>query len=376
MGYFNYFIKCIIKNVSYHICKPRNVIIIICIIFFVLRFASFSFAVEEVISNPTDQSNPQEPNNSKAFQYDNQFNHLYTMQNSLQERFIANLYANKDNNGFQNLVSAIFNETKNFGLSDKVLYVTYGTGNTEFVIYYTYSHILSVSVSDTYVYDLDNYCYKNLPVSGGTFTQIGSISVQNNLASANVHFQDLNMSVPYACLNVFNEKFIDLFKYYGLIDNDTISELQALTSRAEQTNNSLNNINSTMQQQNQLQQAQNNFLQNSDVNVGAGDLPNNSTTDITSSGFDNIFNLLYNTFTSSASTDLVLPLPFVNKSITINYDNVFGSFNGGFLFTLVNAFWYYVVSVYIVKDIYRKIYSIKSGNIENVENTNIKEDLL
>lgn len=370
MDYFNYFIKCFISNIIWMLCKPKNFLIIFVVCIVLLLFTSSCFASDVTIVNPSNI------NDIGAFQYDDQFGHLYTMQNSLQQRLIANLYANKSNPGFNDLVTSIFNECKNLGLSNKSLYVNYGTGNTEFVIYYTYTHLLSDDVEQSIHFQNDDYYYSNVPVCRGTFTRVGYILVNNNVTSAVVSFQDIQSMAPFACLNVFNPSFIDLFRYYGLITDENSSELDALNRKAEQTNNSLNTINSSIQQQNQLQQSQNNFLQNSDVNVGASDLPNNSTSDITSSGFDNIFNLLYNTFTSSASTDLVLPLPFTNKSITINYANVFGSFNGGIIFTLANAFWFYVVSVYIVKDIYHKIYAIKSGNIENVENNNIKEDLL
>lgn len=376
MGYFNYFIKCFISNITRMLCKPKNLLIISVVCIILLLFTSSCFASDVTIVNPSETITYNNIIDLEGFQYDDQFGHLYTMQNSLQQRLIANLYANKANPGFNDLVTAIFNECKNLGLDNKTLYVTYGTSNTEFVIYYTYTHLLSDDVEQSFHLDSDDYYYTNVPVCWGNFTRVGYILADNNVTSAVVSFHGTHTMAPFACLNVFNPSFIDLFRYYGLITDENSSELNALNRIADQTNNSLNTINSQIQQQNQLQQSQNNFLQNTDVDVGASDLPGDSTTDITSSGFNNIFDLLYNTFTSSAAADLVLPLPFVNKSITINYANVFGAFNGGIIFTLANAFWFYVVSVYIVKDIYHKIYAIKSGNIENVENNNIKEDLL
>lgn len=53
-----------------------------------------------------------------------------------------------------------------------------------------------------------------------------------------------------------------------------------------------------------------------------------------------------------------------------------GGFNSGIVGTLITLFWWYLVSVFIVKDIYTKISKIKSGDIESIENTNIKEDIL
>ena len=105
-------------------------------------------------------------------------------------------------------------------------------------------------------------------------------------------------------------------------------------------------------------------------------LTGNDIQDVAASGFDNIFNQLYNTFTSSSSNDLIIEIPFTNKSFTINYESVFGSSNLGFIKTLIELFWYYIICLYIVKDIAKKINKIKSGNIEDVEKDNIKEDLL
>lgn len=110
---------------------------------------------------------------------------------------------------------------------------------------------------------------------------------------------------------------------------------------------------------------------NPDIN-----LPTDNSTDITSSGFDNIFNTIYNTISGTSSNPYVITLPFVNKSFTISKETVYGNLNLGLLGTLINTVWFFIVSIFIVKDISKKINKIKSGNIDNIENNNIKEDML
>lgn len=110
---------------------------------------------------------------------------------------------------------------------------------------------------------------------------------------------------------------------------------------------------------------------NPDIN-----LPTDNTTDITSSGFDNIFNTIYDTISGTTSNPYIITLPFVNKSFTISKETVYGNLDLGLLVTLINTVWFFIVSIFIVKDISKKINKIKSGNIDNIENNNIKEDML
>lgn len=135
-----------------------------------------------------------------------------------------------------------------------------------------------------------------------------------------------------------------------------------VTNQGNQINSSINNVDSS--------------INNSDVSADSSSLPTDNTTDITSDGFNNIFNQLYNTFTSQTAQDLVITIPFTNKSFTINSKTVYGGANLGFVKTLIEMFWYFIISYFIVQDIAKKINKIKSGDIENVQEDNIKEDLL
>lgn len=119
-------------------------------------------------------------------------------------------------------------------------------------------------------------------------------------------------------------------------------------------------------------------LTDSSISQNSSDynLPIDSTNDITNDGFTSIFDRIRSTFTTGSSTPAVINVPFTNKSFTISKASVFGSANLGIVQSIIEAFWWFVVSVFIVKDIFKKIEKIKTGNIEFTETTNIKEDIL
>lgn len=123
----------------------------------------------------------------------------------------------------------------------------------------------------------------------------------------------------------------------------------------------------------------NNFIKDESISDDNFVLPDDSSNDISKQGIENIFDLLYNSFTSGEAQDIVLPIPFTAKNIVIPSDyleNIFNNSNFNFLLMFIHAFYYFIVSSFIVRDIQKKFDKIKSGNIENLQNDNIKADML
>ena len=122
---------------------------------------------------------------------------------------------------------------------------------------------------------------------------------------------------------------------------------------------------------------QNTLTDNDTNNISNNDLVTDNTQDVTENGFSNIFNTLYNAFTSYSSKDVVVPVPYTNKSFTISKSSIYGGFTQlSWLENLSSAFWYFIISLFIVKDISKRFNKIKSGDIEHVVDCNVKEDLL
>ena len=114
-------------------------------------------------------------------------------------------------------------------------------------------------------------------------------------------------------------------------------------------------------------------------NITNNTLPQDSTTDITADGVNGIFTSIYNAFCTGNAQDIVFPIPFTSSNITIPANYVYNNLNAsgsGWVITIIQAFWWYLISRFIIKDIMDKINKIKSGNIEDIETTNIRGDML
>lgn len=160
-------------------------------------------------------------------------------------------------------------------------------------------------------------------------------------------------------------------KTTGTIENGVINattDYSAVTNSMQETTNAVKDGTTAIQ---------NTLTDNNTNNISNNDLVTDNTQDITENGFSNIFNTLYNAFTSYSSKDVVVPVPYTNKSFTISKASIFGGFTElSWLENLSSAFWYFIISLFIVKDISKRFNKIKSGDIEHVVDCNVKEDLL
>lgn len=444
MGYFNYFIKCIIRNITYKLFKPKFLFVILLTILILFGLKHFGYCAlsdldyqmisdgfSTITSNQgviitqlgnigVDVSDLQntlnsintdiskiEENTSNTFDclvsiyqqintLNNNITSLMNTVNSNHEELINQLKSDNEKvlNELEEIKSILIGNTETFnnfyfksngdlwfdtfaGTSNnsKIAYSSNATGE---YYYYQLFKVQDLSTSSDYVFE-----------KGYTYT-ITSNVVQNFAGTGNFYYTYDNISynneINYYYLGKFSQNslsftftptrtgtinfFVDNFgPFWKDMCHYTIERTP--NGSLSSINNGLNNVQDSINQQGENI---NNSINNSDINVDSS-LPTSETNDITLEGFNSIFNTLYNAFTGTSS-DVILPIPFTNKSITINYQNVFGGFNFGVLSSIISAFWYFIICLFIVNDIKNKINSIKAGNIENVQTTNIKGDLL
>lgn len=143
---------------------------------------------------------------------------------------------------------------------------------------------------------------------------------------------------------------------------DAISET---TQAVEDNTQAINDLNDT--------------ITDTTIDSGSSDLPSVTVDNPTQSGIDNIFQAMYNAFCVGDPQDIVFPFPYTDKQIVIpvNYlsTNLQNS-NSSWIITFIHVFWGYLFGSYIIIDISHKINKIKEGNIEQIEKTNIKEEML
>lgn len=126
----------------------------------------------------------------------------------------------------------------------------------------------------------------------------------------------------------------------------------------------------------------NSFMSNEDVDEDAYDMPSeNPTQDITEAGINGIFTMFYDKINNWESENITIRIPFANKIFIIPSDlteNIVNSYipnttTFGRLFGLI---WYYLLGVYIVKDIQKYIDGLQTGEILTKSDTNIKTEML
>ena len=150
------------------------------------------------------------------------------------------------------------------------------------------------------------------------------------------------------------------------INNSTeFDQNKELSDNQKETTDAVNNLTNTITDDN--------------IDDSSIYLPQDNSNDITADGLNGIFTSIYNAFCTGTAQDIVFPIPFTNKNITLpaNYvRTMLTNSNATWIITIIEAFWWYLISRYIIKDITNKITKIKSGNIEDIEQSNIKGDML
>lgn len=224
--------------------------------------------------------------------------------------------------------------------------------------------IFQVAPVDAYV--VPSNIYKLQPKSFSIFQQF----IQNyneNLENVDL-LNDIYSQVEQAKESLSRSE-IQLQEITDILNNMKIDITREYAEQSEQTRN-------------QIQQSTtdiNNNINNNDVSdVDTSGITNADTTvDITQDGFNSIFNTLQTYFTSNNGGSLTLTIPFVNKSFTISKSSVYGNFKQlSTIENLASLVWYFVISLYIVKQVQKMINKIKSGNLEDVVDNNIKADIL
>lgn len=351
---------------------------------FVFLFCTCSYCAETNV-NPTAGGG-----GTLAFQNDNEYMTLMSIQEAIQSRFIAQLYSRQSDAQADALVQRLFVQFKSLGGDGKFLYIKENNSGAakQYEVYTSYTGSLTKKCVASYSYH--NVVFPNCPVLSGEFYLVCGIN-ENGCFSSTNYISTVNMTVPLACAQCVYSGFVDLFHDFGLIHSNEFTTYYnllnsiktLLQNQSEERMEIANSIDSNGNKiKNSIEKSTtdiNNNLNNNDTSeIDTSGITNSDTTvDITQSGFNSIFTTLQNYFTSSSGGSLTLTLPFVNKSFTISKSSVYGNFKQlSTIENLASLVWYFVISLYIVKQVQKMINKIKSGNLEDVVDNNIKADIL
>lgn len=424
MGYFNYFIKCIIRNIAYKLCKPKvffTVLLAVMILFGLKHFGycalddldyemiSDGFAtitanqgtiISQLSSIGVDVSELETQLNSiknelvNISAYTNLTNaHLMDIVSKINtlNTNITNIYNKLEENQQEliqeleknnNSVVSALEEIKNILQGDEVIssvsinklngLTVDSSGkvvvdSTRFIYYFPYDSSLKYNISvvnnNTGGFGFTVYGTNTIPTSGSSATTLYTTVV------------NANSSYSYQLNSGYNYKYIIL---RGL--QNTIYTIESVEGSVgfDGVQDSINQGNQLQQEQNQLQQEQNDILTDDNVNTDGLEFATDDTANPTSDGFNTLFTSIYNAFCNTSSAPLTVTLPYVNETFTIQpnlVSNAMQKCGLGFVATLIQSFYYYGVCLFIYKDINKIIEHLKSGNL-TADCGNVKTEVL
>lgn len=310
MYYFNYFIRCIIRQFTRLLFKPKyffTILIVLLISFLLIN--SDVFAVYEGDDTYTDK------NNTIVLAYD-------TINNDLINR-LSNCESSTD---------ILLNYLKN---SNYDYYCYYGSVDGSTLIngstYNTSRLYIAVYDSSTTIHSTTFESYQ------GIQTSIYSISPYR------IYYFENNDIFSSSVTNVLIPNVLISYKNYALINYIN-------NSSNEQTNNIISAIeDSSKDTQNVITENTDKIL-SEDVSEDSISIVEDNTEDITAQGFDNIFTIIMSAFLSEEYKDIVIPLPHNSGNITIpsNFlENALGS--SSWLVSFIHLFYYFLLDFLLLK---------------------------
>lgn len=331
MNYFNYFIKCLIRNFARMLFKPRNfLIVLILLILFLL-----------VIYSP-----------SKAFEGDNSYtdknNTIKITYDSICSDFIQRLDLANSSMDKTNLINLLKDSNYSY-------YLYYGNSSGSDMIsssYYQPQYLRIVFYNNNQK-TVTGTVYENYQGMSTNISSVGNLGYYyffngNSLFSDNV---PSSVYIPYVIINYHSDVIVDyLTNSSEKQTNDIIGAIN------EQTN--------TIQEQTTVIEQQTEAITSTDFDEDSVDI-DTSSADVDNSTESGLFTTIFNAFNNSIQNDSVeyinIPLPNNSGSLSIP-SNIVSSHLGG-LSLLINAFWLYVFGFYAFKFVNNLLIKIKDGTI-------------
>lgn len=372
MGYFNYFIKCVIRKIVNFIFNKKNFFKFCCILFFIFCVSKIilqtpiSYGATTIVSDTT--------------YYDG---------------YIANrdLY-----DALQNDLIVRMSLANNPTLEAEVLDRLNNTNYVFCAFYSTNSSNINSLPVDKYSLNLFIFDRNILDktVSSKNWNNNGFVNVSDYVLKESTtfyYFEDsllrygslpagYSFSFPSYLVNYKSDELTNyILSYYDNSDDELQDIIQESTNTIVQSNQQTQN---TIKEQTNTIKEQTDFLTNNTVSDSSISLPTDNSQDNT--GVDDEINFIFddimNAFTDTSNNNYIrLTFPFTNQTFDISYATVYnGVFENNnsmaYLKRIIQLGYWYIVAVFVIKDISNKVNKVKTGDIDKIQTGNIKEDLL
>lgn len=335
------------------------------------------------------------------------YNYYQEVEYQAQREYVSNLYRFIYNNNFipsafsnlaydlkQNNRVAYFYNRNNGNLCARSSHYVNGESENEITVY-VFNRSEFIINSDTYqagvwfpgissgnTNDLTYPCYRISAVKG----QIMYYMPSTNGNQANYFYSNsgnyyydttVKSNIPRGTISYCPEFEELLISHYNgtLLDevkNSNLWEMiQHIEGDVEETTENVEEMKDDVK-------AMKDYVTSTDKSVDTS-LPSSSgANDPTSSGFNNIFMRFYNSMTSDSASDIItVPIPYADRSFDLNPLFIRSWWNSlGAINNMVSAVWFFLVGLYIAKDIHKIIHDIQDGSIMTKTDTDIKTEML
>ena len=337
--YFSYAIRCIIRRIIYFLTKPKYLLIIVTSIIVIFLLSNYT----NVFGYEGDNSYT-DKNATILACYDSiasdLVNRMQTSPNSLLDSY---------------LTDGQYSYYLYYGSADGGDMLSAQQWNTNYLyiaVYKTSSRTITATAQDRYQ---------------GMTTNIYYVTNIYDLMRYNGNI----FEVP----SVTNGQYIPspLLSYHSSIitnyyNNSTASATQSITSAINNQTNTIQQQTNTIQQQTTVIQETQDFLENDTVQDSTMTIDTSGMT-VNDNGVNNFFttfiNSVYNLFNNIDSTveTISIPMPFNMPDIVLRSDIISSHISNTILFTLIQTFWWFVLSRYIIYFVFRMIKWLSDGEL-------------
>lgn len=346
MNYFNYAIKCVIRNIIYKLMKPKTLLIIIIslIIIFLLSQYTNVFGWEGD-NTYTDK------NNTIIIQYD-----------SLNQDLLNRIkYFTGNSTNIENLIDDLRNNNYNY-------YCFYGSPNGSSMISSSY-----YATNDLYIYfyDRENFgnsvtIYDNYQGMTTNIRVIESgfgrayVFTGNSVSS----WTPQSFYIPTVLIN-YKSSII-----YNYINSEDEEQTNSIIGAINNQTNSINQQTNTIHQQTQVIQETQDYISDNTVSDSSMSI-NTSSMSVNDNGtsnfFTNFLNNVYNVFISingdSTVSTITIPLLPTGYSLTLSSDIISRYVINTPIYVIIQAFWWFILGSYIINFIFRMVKWLSDGEI-------------
>lgn len=345
MNYFNYAIKCVIRNIIYKLMKPRNLIIIIISLIIIFLLSQYT-----TVFGWTGDDTYTDVNNTIAITYDSLVNDFIIRLNNL----------SKNNVNYNNLLSSLNNGDLSFYLyygdnngRSMTGSNTFNTSNLHIIFYSKDNPSPTISIDDTYFgMNTGMYIISSSNIQDYYYFENGVLYTDSKPSS---------VTIPGVLISYVSGAWSNYF------NNDSQEQTNDIVGAINNQTNSINEQTNTIQEQTSVIQETQDFITDDTIQESSMTIDNSYTVD--NAGVDNFFttflNVIYNTFNNIGSEDVTIQIPLPNglEPITLHSNIISKYIINTPIYVIIQTFWTFLFGSYLVMFVKRIIQWLSDGKV-------------